>query len=251
MYSLSRALYLGIRKAVKLVYPKTQLEGVENLPDGPCVIVGNHAQMHGPIVAELYIPGTHYTWCAAEMMHLKEVPDYAYRDFWSGKPKSIRWMFRIASYLIAPLSVCVFRNANCIGVYRDMRALSTFRETLVKLENGARIVILPEENVPYNDILWHFKSGFVDLARMYSSRTGQPLPFVPMYISPELRCAVLGRPVFCDCTASAGPERERVCYELAEAITGLARELPEHTVIPYPNISKKLYPKNTAKRTSL
>ena len=116
---ISKALYKVIKGAVKLVYPRITVEGMENLPEGACIIVGNHAQMNAPIACELYFPGTHYTWCAQEMMHLKEVPPYAYKDFWSGKPKSVRWIFKIASYLIAPLAVCVFNNANCIGVYRD------------------------------------------------------------------------------------------------------------------------------------
>ena len=55
--------------------------GKENLPDEPCIIVGNHTLMNGPIACELYTPGKHYTWCNGEMMHLKEVPQYAFEDF--------------------------------------------------------------------------------------------------------------------------------------------------------------------------
>ena len=40
-------------------------------------------------------------------------------------------------------------------------------------------------------------------------------------------------------------ERKRICTELAEAITGLAKALPEHRVVPYLNIPKNQYPKNT------
>ena len=83
-------LYRLIRALVWLFSPKMKVEGAENIPPEPVLIVGNHTQMNGPIACELYSPVKRYTWCAGEMMELKEVPAYAYRDFWSQKPKGIR-----------------------------------------------------------------------------------------------------------------------------------------------------------------
>ena len=92
-------LFRAIKYLVRLFYPKIEVVGMENLPDEPVVIVGNHTQMHGPIACELYLPDNCYTWCAGQMMKLKEVPSYAYEDFWHLKPKWIRWFFKIVSYL--------------------------------------------------------------------------------------------------------------------------------------------------------
>ena len=91
MATKSMWLYRLIRAGVKLCYPKMQVEGIKNLPDAPALIVANHAQMNGPIACELYFPGNRYTWCAGQMMHLKEVPEYAFQDFWSRKPRRSRW----------------------------------------------------------------------------------------------------------------------------------------------------------------
>ena len=85
-------------------YPKTQIVGMENIPDEPCVIVGNHSRVDGPIVCELYFPDNSYTWCASEMMTVREVPAYAFQDFWSNKPKPKRPFYKLLSYIIAPLS---------------------------------------------------------------------------------------------------------------------------------------------------
>ena len=142
---LTAALYRPVRGLVRLVYPKIKVVGAEKLPEGAAIIVGNHSQLHGPIACELYFPGHHATWCAGEMMALKEVPDYAYRDFWSGKPRLQRPFFRLASYLIAPLAVLIFNNADCIGVYRDRRVISTFRRTAESLREGKRVIIFPEK----------------------------------------------------------------------------------------------------------
>lgn len=237
-------VYRGIRWLVRLFSPKIQVVGRENLPEEPCVIVGNHSQMYGPIAGELYTPGKHYIWCAGEMMHWKEVPDYAFEDFWSEKPKAVRWVFRLFSYLITPLSVCVFNNAHTIPVYHDTRLISTYRESIVKLQEGNTMVIFPEHHVKHNNILCEFQDKFIDLARFYYKKTGKELSFVPMYLTPKLKKMILGLPIRFRSEAPIAEERRRICDELMEQITQIAVSLPEHTVVPYPNMPKKNYPKN-------
>lgn len=241
---ISAALYRFIRFMVWVFYPRTGVEGLDFLPEEPCLVVGNHAQMHGPIACELYFPGAHSTWCAGEMMHLREVPDYAFHDFWRDKPRSVRWLFRLFSYLIAPISVCVFNNARCVGVYHDMRIMTTFRETIGKLKAGERIVIFPEHDAPGNGLLWEFQDRFVDMARLYYRQTGKALLFVPLYVAPALRTMYLGAPLRYDPSAPADAERERIARGLSRAITGLARALPRHRVVPYRPMPKKQYPYN-------
>lgn len=240
----SPVLFRFIKAAVRLFYPRMEVVNAHRLPPEPCIIVGNHTQMNGPIACELYSPRFRYTWCAGEMMHLREVPAYAYRDFWSQKPRSVRWLFRIASYLIAPLAVCVFNGANTIPVYHDSRLLNTFRLTLRRLQEGADIVIFPEHDVPYNHILCDFQDKFVDVARLYYRKTGKRLSFVPLYLAPALKKMVYGEPVVFDPAAPIESERARICRACMEQITAMAESLPLHTVVPYRNIPRRLYPTN-------
>ncbi len=242
--SMRRGIFAVIRFFVKLFYPKITLVGLENLPQEPCVVVANHTQMNGPIIGELYFPGERRIWCAGEMMHLKEVPPYAYRDFWSRKPKAIRWFYKLLSYVIAPLSVCVFNSAHTIPVYRGSKVLVTFRESIKALKNGANIVIFPEHDVPHNHIVCGFQEGFVDLARSYHKQTGKVLAFAPMYLAPALRQAVIGQPVYYDPNQPMQEQRGRICDELMARITALAVALPEHTVVPYNNMPKNQYVSN-------
>ena len=237
-------IYRIIRFFIWLFYPEIEVHGTENLPDEPFIAVGNHAKMNGPISCELYFPRDHYTWTAGQMMKLNEVPDYAYTDFWGDKPAYIRWAFRILSYVIAPFSVCIFNNARCIGVYHDTRLITTFRQSLQKLENGSAIVIFPEHNVPYNNLVWEFQDKFVDTARLYYRRTGKDLLFVPMYTAPRLKSLYFGKPVRFDHTAPIEDERKRICHAMMTDITEIARSLPEHTVVPYPNMPSRYYPTN-------
>lgn len=241
-------LYLLIKWCVKTCYPKIRVMGEEKLPQEPVILVANHCQMHGPIACELYAPGDHYTWCAGEMMHLKEVPDYAYQDFWSGKPRGVRWFYRLLSYLIAPLSVCVFNNANTIGVYRDTRILSTFKQTVQRLQEGNHVVIFPEHSVPYNSVVCRFQERFVDVAKLYHKRTGKSLQFVPMYLAPDLKCMCLGEPLVFDPEQPMDAQRRQICQELMDRITAMAQALPPHTVVPYNNIPRRAYPSSRAPR---
>lgn len=241
-------LYQLIFWAVKTCYPEIEVIGQEKLPTEPVIFVGNHCQMNGPIAGELYIPGAHYIWCAGEMMDKKEVPAYAYRDFWSNKPKYIRWFYKLLSYCIAPLSVCIFNNAHTIGVYHDMRIISTFKETVRRLEEGNHIVIFPEHSVPHNNIVCQFQDRFIDVAKLYYKHTGKTVSFVPVYLAPKLKKMYLGDAMVFDPKAPIAEERQRIVNGLMDQITDIAVHLPEHIVVPYNNIPSRKYGTNVAKK---
>ena len=236
--------YVVIKTLVRIFYPRIRISGAKKLPEKDAVIVANHSQMNSPIAFELYSPVRRYTWCVGEMMELREVPEYAFRDFWSEKPLWNRWFFKGLSYVIAPLAVCVFNNADTIAVYHDARLVNTFRESMERLQEGADIVIFPECDRPYNHILYDFQDKFVDIARFYYRKTGKELQFVPAYMCPELKRLVFGKPVRFDADSPVSEERERICTYLKQEITRIAEALPEHTVVPYRNVPRREYPKS-------
>lgn len=237
-------LFWGIRGLVRLCYGKMEVVGWENLPERNAVLVGNHCQMNGPIAGELFLPDNCYTWCAGQMMNLKEVPAYAIEDFWSQKSKWQQPFFRLASYLIAPLAVFLFNNARTVAVYRDMRIKSTFKESLKLLADGGNLLIFPEKDEKYNNILYRFQENFIDIARLYYKKTGTALMFVPVYIAPRLRKLYIGKGITFQAENPIEEERKRICGYLSEEITRIARELPLHTVVPYRNIKRKYYLSN-------
>ena len=237
-------LYRVIRWLVWLFSPKFRLYGTEQLPKEPCVIVGNHCHMYGPIVGELYTPGKHYVWCIGEMMQKSEVAAYAYQDFWSAKPKWSRWFYRLLSHVITPLSVLIFTNAHTVPVYHDARLTRTYRESMERLEEGNHIVIFPERAVRHNNIVYDFQDNFIALARFYYKKTGIALKFVPCYVAPKRKSVYYGAPLTYRPEARFEEEKLRLCHGLMDAVTQMAVELPEHTVVPYPNVSARHYPKN-------
>lgn len=236
--------YRLIYHGVKAAFPRFSVSGAENLPGEPCLMVGNHSQMYGPIAGELYTPGSHWLWCAGQMMEKSEVAEYAFNDFWTQKPKRQQPFYRVLSKLIVPLSVCVFNGAHCIPVYHDHRLYGTFRETARLLEEGSSVVIFPENYTPYNNIINDFQEGFVDTALFVYRKTGKKTAFVPEYICPELRTLYFGKPVYFDPDRPLKEERVRIKKYLMEEITRMAAALPSHTVVPYANVGRKNYKKS-------
>lgn len=238
---LSRLIFKIVRWFVRLFYGKTDIVGIENLPKSNAIVVANHTQMNGPIVGELFMPENCYIWCAGQMMNMREVPEYAFTDFWSQKPKWTHPFFKFLSYIIAPLASCLFNNARTIAVYRDSRVISTFRETVGMLKADKNILIFPEKDETHNNILYKFQENFIDVAKLYYKRTGKELTFVPMYIAPKLKKMYIGKGITFNSQNNADEERKRIADYLSEEITEIARNLPKHTVIPYRNIPKKNY----------
>lgn len=229
---------------VWLFYKKLTVVGLENLSDSPTVIVGNHSKMNGPIASELYLPHNCYTWCNHQMMHLKEVPSYAFEDFWSKKPKIFKPFYKVLSHLIAPLCVFIFNNAKTVPVYHDARVIHTFKTSISLMQKGNHIVIFPEHDKEYNHIVCDFQDRFIDIARLYHRRTKKELTFTPMYVAPALRQVYIGKPITFNSSAETNIGRERIKTYLMDEITKIACSLPKHRVVTYNNITKKHYPFN-------
>ena len=237
-------LYKVLKLFVLCFYRKRKFAGLENVPqDEPVVFISNHCQLHSPLAVELFFPYSKAIWCNGEMMNVKEIPAYAYKDFWSNKPKSVRWIFKGLSYLIAPVGF-VFKSADAIPVYRDLRITQTFKKSIEALNEGCNIVIFPEKAEGYNNIINDLNLYFVDLAKFYYKSTGKELSFVPMYNAHKLKTICFGKPIKFDSKDNIENQRTIICEYLKEQITSLAKELPAHIVIPFNNIPKKQYVKS-------
>lgn len=233
--------YACVKSVVRWFYRRRTFSGLENLPQSPSLIIGNHAQVHGPMSCELYFPARKKIWCIGQMMRRKEVPAYAYQDFWGLKPKCMRWFYKCLSYSIAPFSAYVFTRADTIGVYKDHRLLSTFRATEKALLQGEHVIVFPENRETYSHIVNGFQDKFVDVARFYYKKHNEALAFVPMYNAPKLRTVVFGKPTYFRPEADIEEERMRICAYIQRQITALAESLPRHKVVPYANVAKKQY----------
>ena len=228
-----------------LFYRKRKFVGTENIDKNqPVMVIGNHAQLHGPFTCEFYFPFKKSIWCTGEIMDKKEASRYCFEDFWSGKPKRTHWFYKIVAKMIGPLCCYVFSNAETIPVYTDNRVISTFKKTIEALKEGDNIIIYPEGYEPHNNIVNEFRKNFVDVARLYYKATGKEILFVPMYKTPKLKTVCFGTPIKFDASDDIENQKEVICSYIQDEISRLAQELPVHTVVPFANIAKKDYPKS-------
>lgn len=234
--------YSIIRFAVNIFYRKREFIGLENISDETAILVANHAQIHGPLVAEVQFPLKRKTWCIGNVMSTKEFIHHAKNDFWINKPKWIRWFFYILAYIIAPIGASVFKSADVIAVYKDSRLITTFKETVKELANGNHIIIFPESPENYNNIVNDFQDKFIDVARLYYKKYGKCLTFIPMYNAVRLKKVVIGKGIKYDPNMQIEEMRKTICDYLKEQITNLALTLPPHEVVKYSNEGRKHNP---------
>lgn len=129
----------------------------------------------------MYFPKNKSIWTMGQMLNKKEVPAYAFEDFWSRKPRWTHWFYKILSHMIAPIAAYIFNNADTIAVYKDTRIITTFKQSIKKLNVGNNIVIFPENRVEFNEIINKFQDKFIDVAKLYYKKYNKELYFVPMY----------------------------------------------------------------------
>ncbi len=241
---LSKIIFKVLKFFAGIRYRKTKIIGIDNIPESHTIIVANHAQLNGPIIAELLMPRDTFIWANGQMTDYREVPSYAMEDFFPYKTGWVRPFYRLASYILAPLMPCVINNARAIPVYHDLRIASTMRSTVKLLAEGKNIMIFPENHEVRNNIVNQFRDRYIDVARLYYKRYGIKLSFLPMYIAPSLNSCYFGEAVVFDPEADITEERHRISEHLVDQITQIGRSLPEHTVIPFDNISRKFYLSN-------
>ena len=105
--------------AAKLFYGKVKFVG-EYDKNKTNIYVSNHAQLAGPLISKLYFENKKI-WCIADIMNINLCAKYMYNEFWKNKYKKLKWLFVAFSYLLCPLVVYIFSNADTIAVYKDSK----------------------------------------------------------------------------------------------------------------------------------
>lgn len=216
--------------------PKIEYE-VELDNSRPIVFIGNHCQIHGPLMGHFGFLEDARIWCTNEVLYWKSCPEYAFDMFLGGyqKPKNKQWLYRILSYLMTPLLLLAFRGADVIPVYRDARLVTTYNKSAETINDGKNIIIYPECPEPLNDFINKFNPGFVDIARFMKLKAKKEIVFVPIYLAPELKTIKVGKPIEYDYSRNVKEQREELLEKLQNEVTRLGESLPEHKVVYFIN----------------
>lgn len=228
---------IGVKIIIMILRPLYyhKVLGTENLQpyeDGSMILVCNHGEIYGPIVANLYIPISFRPWVVAHMMEKEKIVDHMYH----GSVKRQRWIpekwKKPLIQMICPLLQWVFESIESIPVYRgNPRALlKTFRMTVEAMQAGDNILLFPENGEDRLDgqkgyaeegVTAQLYTGFAMLAPAYYAKTGKRAVFMPVYASKRLRTLRIGEGIEYNPEAPANQEKLRIVDELLHRMNGL------------------------------
>ncbi len=215
----------GVKLIIALLRPlyyhkvigKEHLRGLE---DGTMVLVCNHGELYGPVVANLYIPVTFRPWTIAEMMNRDAIIEHMYQ----GTMMRQKWLpeswKRPILRLITPLLLWVFDSLEAIPVYRNdpRKLIGTFRETIDAMQAGDNILLFPENDTGHAvgergyalEGVGKLFTGFAMIAPLYYAKTRKKAVFIPVYASKKARTVRIGQGIEYQPDNGANDEKMRI-----------------------------------------
>jgi 1-acyl-sn-glycerol-3-phosphate acyltransferase len=217
-------------KLLRFLLLRVHLHGTRNLrARGPLILISNHAGTYGPLSVITSLPLEMHPWVVSETTDARTAARRIQAEFLEAelhlKPPLSAWLARA----IARLAAALLRAIDAIPVYQHSRNIrSTVERSVELLEQGKNILVFPEDPTrKLNDVLNHFCTGFVHLARQYYERTRRAVLFIPVAVNRGVRAIKVGRPVRFDALAPFAVERDRLKRELENRITQLYRSLED------------------------
>ena len=229
----------GVKLIIALLRPlyyhkvigKEHLRGLE---DGTMVLVCNHGELYGPVVANLYIPVTFRPWTIAEMMNRDVIIEHMYQ----GTMMRQKWLpeswKRPILRMITPLLLWVFDSLEAIPVYRNdpRKLIGTFRETIDAMQAGDNILLFPENDTGHAvgergyalEGVGKLFTGFAMIAPLYYAKTKKKAVFIPVYASKKTRTVCIGQGIEYQPDNGANDEKMRIVDGLLSQMQAMYEE---------------------------
>lgn len=229
----------GVKLIIALLRPlyyhkvigKEHLRGLE---DGTMVLVCNHGELYGPVVANLYIPVTFRPWTIAEMMNRDVIIEHMYQ----GTMMRQKWLpeswKRPILRMITPLLLWVFDSLEAIPVYRNdpRKLIGTFRETIDAMQAGDNILLFPENDTGHavgergyaSEGVGRLFTGFAMIAPLYYAKTKKKAVFIPVYASKKTRTVCIGQGIEYQPDNGANDEKMRIVDGLLSQMQAMYEE---------------------------
>jgi 1-acyl-sn-glycerol-3-phosphate acyltransferase len=218
-FKLFRFLLLGVR-----------LRGARHLSSrGPLILVSNHEGSYGPLSLITSLPIELYPWVVSETTDARTAARRIQAEFLEAelhlRPPFSAWLARA----VARIAAALMRDLNAVPVHQKSREVrTTVERSVALLEQGKNILVFPEDpGRRLNDVLCHFCTGFIHLARIYYERTRRAVLFLPVAVNRRVKAILVGRPVVFDASAPFAVEKARLKRELEHRVYELYRTLED------------------------
>ena len=206
------------------------VERVRLQEEAPVVYLCNHSELYGPIAGMLYCPGFVRPWTISELCcDLEEATAYVKRYTlkkvqWADKRKQ-----RVAHFLAAK-TLGLMQAVQSIPVFRHKprELMNTFRQSVEALQQGANLLIFPEDPDTDPDSPGYKAGrppmlfrGFPMLAQVYYNRTGKRCRFIPVLCHKQNRTVSFGTEILYDPDNDPIAERDRIVDEAYDQMQAL------------------------------
>ncbi len=193
----------------------------------PIIFVANHEQSYGPVTAMASLPKPVVPWVTHEITDRKLCPAYIEDDFVRPEVRVNPPLSTLIARLIGRLCVGIMHDLRAIPVYKHSKRIAeTIRASVRYLEQGRRLLIFPEiANLPFNEIICQFDTGFVGIAKALFEKTRKIVTFLPVAVNRKLKYLKLGDPIRFNPFGSYHAERARIRELLMERICEMYREM--------------------------
>jgi 1-acyl-sn-glycerol-3-phosphate acyltransferase len=217
-------------KLFRFVLLRVRLRGARHLRgQGSLIIVSNHEGSFGPLSLVTSLPLELHPWVVSETTDARTAARRIQAEFLEAelhlRPPFSAWLARA----IARIAAALMRDLNAVPVHQKSREVRmTVERSVELLEQGKNILVFPEDPARrLNDVLCHFCTGFVHLARRYYERTRRTVLFLPVAVNRKVRAIRVGRPVRFDASAPFTAEKARLKSELEHRVYELYRSLED------------------------
>ncbi|MDR2657039.1 MAG: hypothetical protein LBB86_04345 [Oscillospiraceae bacterium] len=188
--------YKALRWLVRIFGPKVKAPPREAFPE-PAVFVCHHHNMRGPIATMAWTPVPLHPWALAVFFEPKELARHFGGFTFSQRLGWPRPLASVAARLFSAPVALLMRSMYAVPVYRkSIGSIKTMRLSVEMLLRGESIIVYPDIDYDSDDArLGEMYRGFLLLERFYRERTGQHLPFTPLYYDLRGKSLRLGEPV--------------------------------------------------------
>lgn len=193
----------------------------------PLIFIANHEQSYGPVTAMASLPKPVIPWVTHQITDKYLCPAYIEDDFVKPEVRVNPPISTLIARIIGRICVGIMHDLRAIPVYKQSKRIAeTIRASVRYLEQGRRLLIFPEiANLPFNDIICEFDTGFVAIARALFEKTRKVAAFLPVAINRRIKSVRLGNPVEFNPFTPYHDERTRIRETLMESICEMYLEM--------------------------
>lgn len=223
--SYSRPKWFKVYGSIfKLIFRRSRYYFLGEEFSDTCLILSNHCGARAPMAYELYYKKPFRFFGTYEMTQgLKSVHKYLTTNYLYKKKHFPKFWAVTLGTIIAPLVNLFYKGMNLIPTYPDNRFSLSLREGLKAIQEGASIIIFPEDSSKgYLNELTKYYAGFIALCEFLLSK-GVDISIYNTYLQKDKMITIVDKPVKYSVIRTSIENRDELAMKFCERANELGK----------------------------